>query len=61
MYGAVDGRARAPRGHKSRESQIKTVPRIRDLHVSQVLSYLKTTDLRVGLLMNFNTSLFKEG
>jgi hypothetical protein len=26
-----------------------------------VLSYLKTMDLRIGLLMNFNTELLKHG
>jgi GxxExxY protein len=41
--------------------EIKVVPRLRKLHTSQVLSYLKTTGLRVGLLMNFNTPLFKDG
>lgn len=41
--------------------EIKAVPRLRPLHRHQVLSYLKTTGLRVGLLMNFNASLLKNG
>jgi GxxExxY protein len=41
--------------------EIKAVSRLKKLHVSQVISYLKTTDLRVGLLMNFNSTLFKDG
>jgi GxxExxY protein len=41
--------------------EIKAVPRLRQLHHSQVVSYLKTTGLRVGLLMNFNATRFKHG
>ena len=41
--------------------EIKTVSKLKKLHESQVVSYLKTTGLRVGLLMNFNSVLFKHG
>jgi GxxExxY protein len=41
--------------------EIKAVARLRSVHRAQVLSYLKTTGLRVGLLMNFNTELFRHG
>jgi GxxExxY protein len=41
--------------------EIKTVTKLKKLHESQVVSYLKTTGLRVGLLMNFNSALFKQG
>jgi GxxExxY protein len=41
--------------------EIKAVSQLKELHRSQVLSYLKTTGLRVGLLMNFNTRLLKHG
>ena len=41
--------------------ELKVVPRLRDIHRDQVLSYLKTLELRVGLLMNFNVSVFKAG
>jgi GxxExxY protein len=34
--------------------EIKAVSRLKQLHHRQVVSYLKTTGLRVGLLMNFN-------
>ena len=37
----------------------KSVPRLRKIHRLQVLSYLKSTGLRVGLLMNFNAVMFK--
>ena len=41
--------------------EIKAVPRLRVLHRCQVQSYLKTTGLPIGLLMNFNARLLKEG
>jgi GxxExxY protein len=41
--------------------ELKAVPKLRKLHERQVVSYLKTTGLRVGLLMNFNTVLLKNG
>ena len=41
--------------------EIKAVARLKELHRSQVISYLKTTGLRVGFLMNFNTRLLKHG
>ena len=41
--------------------EIKAVPRLRVLHRCQVQSYLKTTGLPVGLLMNFNARLLKQG
>lgn len=41
--------------------EIKCVPEIKEIHRLQVLSYLKTMDLRLGLVMNFNSPLFKYG
>lgn len=41
--------------------EIKAVPKLRVLHRCQVQSYLKTTGLPVGLLMNFNSRLLKQG
>jgi len=41
--------------------EIKVVPKIRALHRAQVLSYLRTTGLRVGVIINFNTTLMKHG
>jgi GxxExxY protein len=41
--------------------EIKTVSKLKKLHELQVVSYLKTTGLRVGLLMNFNSVLLKHG
>jgi GxxExxY protein len=41
--------------------ELKTVPKVRALYRRQVLSYLKTMDLRIGLIFNFNTELMKHG
>lgn len=39
--------------------EMKAVPKLKPLHRDQVLSYLKTLQLRIGLLLNFNTTLLK--
>ena len=41
--------------------ELKAVPRLRPLHKYQVQSYLRTTALPIGLLMNFNAPLLKDG
>ena len=41
--------------------EIKSVPRLSARHEKQILSYLKSTGLRVGLLLNFNARLMREG
>lgn len=41
--------------------EIKAVPRLRRIHRSQIISYLRTTGLRVGLLFNFNARLLRDG
>jgi GxxExxY protein len=41
--------------------ELKTVPKVKGLHRAQVLSYLRTTGLRVGLILNFNVRLLKHG
>ena len=41
--------------------EIKAVKRIRPIHRAQILSYLKASNYRVGLLMNFNVKLMVEG
>jgi len=41
--------------------EIKSVERFDPVFEAQVLTYLKITGKRVGLLINFNTRLFKDG
>jgi len=41
--------------------EIKSVEAINDVHLAQVLTYLKLSNCKLGLLINFNTNLFKNG
>ena len=41
--------------------ELKSVDELADVHFKQVLTYLKLTQLKLGLLINFNTSLIKNG
>ena len=41
--------------------ELKAVEQILSLHESQVLTYLKLSGLRVGLLMNFNVHRLRSG
>ena len=41
--------------------ELKAVPRLRPIHRRQVVSYLQTTEIRVGFLINFNVGLLKHG
>jgi GxxExxY protein len=41
--------------------ELKAVPKLRTVHECQVRSYLRTTGLPIGLLMNFNEPLLKYG
>lgn len=41
--------------------ELKAVGAIEPVHVAQVLSYLKTLSLRVGLVINFHEMLLRDG
>ena len=41
--------------------EIKAVEALIDVHTAQVLTYLKLSGCKVGLLLNFNTSSLKNG
>lgn len=41
--------------------EVKAVEALSRLHEAQLLTYLRLTDRRLGLLMNFNVELFKQG
>lgn len=42
-------------------AEIKSLENLAPVHFSQTLTYLKLSDLRLGLLINFNTKLLKSG
>jgi GxxExxY protein len=41
--------------------ELKTAEAINDVHIAQLLTYLKLGDYRLGLLINFNSKLLKDG
>lgn len=41
--------------------EIKAVERIDPVFTAQLLSYLRLTDIKLGLLINFNVPLLKDG
>jgi len=41
--------------------EIKSVEALNDLHLAQILTYLKLSGCKLGLLINFNSVLFKNG
>jgi GxxExxY protein len=41
--------------------EIKAVEALNDVHTAQLLTYLKLTNCKLGLLINFNVALIKNG
>jgi len=41
--------------------ELKTVEKILPIHKAQIMTYLKLSDKRLGLLINFNVPLLKDG
>jgi len=41
--------------------EIKTVDQLTDIHLAQLLTYLKLSNLNLGLLINFNVVRIKNG
>jgi len=41
--------------------EFKSVEILAEVHYKQVQTYLKLTDLKLGLLVNFNVPLIKDG
>jgi len=41
--------------------EVKSIDAIHDIHLAQVLTYLKLSKCRLGLLINFNTLSLKDG
>ena len=41
--------------------EVKSVECLNDIHLAQVLTYLKLSEIKLGLLINFNVTLIKTG
>jgi GxxExxY protein len=41
--------------------ELKSIEALHPVHTAQVLTYLKLTGCRVGLLINFNVALIRDG
>jgi len=41
--------------------EIKSIESINDVHMAQILTYLKLSDCKLGMLIDFNLSLIKNG
>jgi len=41
--------------------ELKTVERLIPVHDAQLLTYLKLSGIRTGLLLNFNSAVLKDG
>jgi len=41
--------------------ELKTVEKVLPIHEAQLLTYLKLSGLRTGLLLNFNSAVLKDG
>ena len=41
--------------------EVKAVEVLNDIHLAQVLTYLKLTNTKLGILMNFNVLKLKDG
>lgn len=41
--------------------ELKSVERLTDVHLAQILTYLKLGNFKLGLLINFNEAVLKDG
>lgn len=41
--------------------ELKTVERLLPVHEAQMLTYMKLSGIRTGLLLNFNSAVLKDG
>jgi len=41
--------------------ELKSIEALAPVHYKQVQTYLKLTDIKLGLLVNFNVNLIKDG
>lgn len=41
--------------------EVKSVTRLEPVHVAQIMTYLRILDLRIGLIINFNGAVLRQG
>jgi GxxExxY protein len=41
--------------------EVKAVEALNDIHLAQVLTYLKLSNCKLGMLINFNVTMIKNG
>lgn len=41
--------------------EVKSVETLNDVHLAQILTYLKLSDCKLGMLINFNVTFLKNG
>lgn len=41
--------------------EIKSIESLQDIHLAQILTYLRLSNCKLGMLINFNTIQFKNG
>jgi GxxExxY protein len=41
--------------------EVKAVQKLNEIHLAQLLTYLKLSNIKLGLLINFNNVLLKDG
>ena len=41
--------------------EVKAVERFDPIHTAQMLTYLRVTNIRVGLILNFNSAVLRQG
>lgn len=41
--------------------EVKSVEALNDIHLAQILTYLRLSNCKLGMLINFNTLHFKNG
>jgi GxxExxY protein len=41
--------------------ELKSVESLNDVHMAQIITYLKLSDCKLGFLINFNVKYFREG
>ncbi|WP_307724886.1 GxxExxY protein [Chryseobacterium lathyri] len=41
--------------------EIKSIESLQDIHLAQILTYLRLSNCKLGMLINFNTLQFKNG